>query len=288
MRIKKHSNGNHYLLTQQNKWVRNFTNNNVPCIDINNTIETKDHFTFLNNEIKNGLKRIQWIDSEQIYHPNIIIISDGYDFKEKQKIVSQLPKNVTIIGVNGSLVKWENTNRNINYYVVNNPYDECMKYLPKRNKVLPRCIASPRTNHEFLSNYKGTKMKYYPVNEQNYTTIGEKEVQWQVDDYRNPICAAIGLAYRFGVERLLLLCCDDSFKDERPGAVELENELWMYPQHDVAYGLIDGNLYWLSNQKYQEVIVGDCSNGPKYKNALHIEEDKILLFFGVENNEQTD
>jgi hypothetical protein len=288
MRIKKHSNGNQYLLTEQKKWVRNFTNNNVPYIDINNTIETKDHFTFLNNEIKNGLKRIQWIDSEQIYHPYIMIISDGYNFKEKQKIFNQLPKNITIIGVNGSLTKWENTNRNINYYVANNPYDECMKYLPKRSKILPKCVASPRTNYEFLSNYKGTKMKYYPVSEQSYTTIGEKEVQWQIDDYRNSICAAIGLAYRFGVERLLLLCCDDCFKDERPGAVQLENGLWMYPQHEVAHGLIDGNLYWLSNQKYQEVLIGDCSNGPKYNNASHIEEDKILLFFGVENNEQTD
>jgi len=288
MRIKKHSNGNQYLLTPQNKWVRNFTANNVQYIDINNTIDVKDHFAFLQNEVQNGFQRNQWIDSEQIHHPDVVIVSDGYGFKEKQKILSKLPKNITIIGVNGSLSKWEITNRNINYYVVNNPYDECMKYLPRRGKVLPKCIASPRTNHEFLSNYRGTKMRYYPVGEQSYTTLGAKEVQWQVDDYRNPICAAIGLAYRFGAERLMLFCCDDSFKDERPGAVQLENGLWMYPQHEVAHGLIDGNLYWLGSQRYQEVLTGDCSSGPNYTNASYIEEDKILSFFGVENNEQTE
>jgi hypothetical protein len=285
MRIKKHHNGNYYLLTDQNKWVRNFTINNVPFIDINNTIDTKDHFIFLQNEVQNGFKKNQWIDSEQIYHPNIVIVSDGYNFKERQNILNKLPKDVTIIGVNGSLAKWEIANKNINYYVVNNPYEECMRYLPRRGKVLPKCIASPRTNHEFVNSYRGTKMRYYPVCEQSYATLGSKEVRWQIDDYRNPICAAIGLAYQFGVERLLLFCCDDSFKEERQGAIELENGLWMYPQHEVAHGLIDGNLYWLGNQRYQEVLTGDCSSGPNYKNAVNIKEDKILSFFGIENNE---
>jgi hypothetical protein len=287
MRIKKNSNGNQYLLTEQNKWVRNFCRNNVPFLDINDTIQIKDHFVFLQNEVQNGFQRYQWVDSEQIVHPDIVIVSDGYNFKEKHKILSKLPKNITIIGVNDVLNKWENQSRNINYYVVNNPYKECMKYLPSRVKVLPKCIASPRTNYEFLKNYRGMKMKYYPVNERSYTTIGMKEVQWQIDDYRNPICAAIGLAYRFGVERLLLLCCDDSFKDSRPGAINLKNELWMYPQHEVAHGLIDGNLHWLVNQEYQNVEVCDCSSGPNYKNASYIEEENILSFFGVKKNEQT-
>lgn len=283
MRIKKHSNGSQYLLTAKNKWVRNFTDNNTPYLDINNTIETKDHFVFLQNEIQNGFQRNQWIDSESLHHPNIVIISDGYNFGNIHKTLGKLPKDVTIIGVNGALSKWSVNTRNINYYVVNNPYEDCMKYLPRRGKILPKCIASPRTNHNFLSNYRGSKLRYYPVNEEKYTTLGQKEVQWQVDDYRNPICAAIGLAYRFGVERLLLCCCDDSFKDERPGSDQLENKLWMYPQHQVAHGLIDGNLYWMSNQKYIDVLISDCSSGPKYSNATYIEEEKIISFF-EENN----
>jgi hypothetical protein len=55
----------------------------------------------------------------------------------------------------------------------------------------------------------------------------------------------------------------------------------MYPQHEVAHGLIDGNLFWLTNQSYQNVITGDCSSGPNYTNTSYIEEEKILSFFGV-------
>ena len=288
MRIKKHPNNNQYIITPHNMWVRNFCLNNVPFVDLNETIKSSDHFLFLTNEVQNNFKKYQWVDSEKLFHPNVIIVSDGFDFKKNHHILLQLPKNITIIGVNGALLKWEIASRNINYYVVNNPYDECMRHLPKKGRILPTCIASPRTNCQFLDNYLGRKMRYYPVNELSYTTTGMKEARWQVDDYRNPICAAIGLAYRFGVEKLLLLCCDDSFETERPGSKKLENGLWTYPQHEVAHGLIDGNLYWLTHQKYNEVSVADCSHGPNYTNASHIEAENILSFFGVGNNEQKD
>jgi hypothetical protein len=282
MRIKKHSNGNEYLLTPQNKWVRNFTKNSGSFIDINNTISEKDHFTFLKNETKNNFRRYQWIDSEDLFHDKICIVSDGFDFARKQKILSELPKDVTILAVNGALAKWDVKSRSPNYYIVNNPYSECMKYLPRNLNVFPKCIASPRTNFEFLEAYRGMKFKYYPANEQSYTTNGLKEVSWQIDDYRNPICAAIGLAYKFGVQKILLFCCDDVFKDERPGAVKLENNLWMYPQQEVAHGLIDASLYWLTHQNYSKVIASDHSLGPNYENATYIKEEDINSFFGNE------
>lgn len=282
MRIKNNPDGNQYLLTPQGKWVRNFCKNTVPFVDINNTIDPKDHFVFLKNEVQNGMKKHTWVDSEMFHHPNIVIVSDGFDFQRKHKLLAALPKNVVIMGVNRSLAKWD-LNRSMSYYVVNNPYGECTKYLPRGNRTAPKCLASARTNYEFLENYRGAKLKYYPVNESGYSTLGNKEVSWQVDDYRNPICAAIGLAYRFGVEKLLLFCCDNAFKDERPGAMQLENNLWIYPQQELAQGLIDGNLYWLKNQPYREVLVGDCSSGPRYENASYIDEDKILSFWDEKN-----
>lgn len=282
MRIKKTTDGNQYLLTKHGKWVRNFYKQSVPFVDINNTIDSKDHFTFLKNEVQNSLRKYTWIDSEHFRNPNIVIVSDGYDFSRKHRLLADLPKNVTIIGVNGALAKWD-LNRSMSYYVANNPFKECTRYLPKRNKSLPKCIASARTNLDFLENYNGTKLKYYPVNESGYSTLGIKEVSWQVDDYRNPICAAIGLAYRFGVEKLLLLCCDDAFKDERPGAMLLENNLWIYPQQELAHGLIDGNLYWLRDQPYKEVLIGDCSSGLRYENASYISEDNIKSFWDEKN-----
>jgi len=278
MRIKKSSNGNQYLLTDQGKWVRNFCKTTVPFMDLNHTISSKDHFIFLKNEVQNSMNKHTWVDSEMFIHPNIVIISDGFDFQRKHKLLAELPKNVTVMGVNRSLAKWE-LNKSMSYYVVNNPYEECLKYLPKINKTAPKCLASVRTNYEFMENYRGAKLKYYPVNENSYSTLGSKEVTWQIDDYRNPVCAAIGLAYRFGVEKLLLLCCDNAFKDERPGAMQLENKLWIYPQQDLAHGLIDGNLYWLKNHPHKEILIGDCSSGPRYKNASYIDEDKIISFW---------
>lgn len=279
MRIKKNSNGNQYLLTRESQWVRNFTKTLVPYQDINNTIAPEDYFVFLKNEVQNGMRRYTWIDSEKIYHPRIIIVSDGYEFSKRHKLLASLPKDVAIIGVNRSLAKWELASRSMNYYVVNNPYGECMKYLPKGTRTLPKCIASARTNYEFLENYRGTKYRYYPVNESKYATLGDKEIMWQIDDYRNPICAAIGLAYRFGVEQLLLLCCDNVFKEERPGAKMLENGLWIYPQQEVATGIIDGNLYWLKQQQHAEVFVKNCSDGLLLDNATYINEEKIDTFW---------
>jgi hypothetical protein len=278
MRIKKYSNGNQYLMCG-NMWVRNFLKKTVPYIDINQTITESDYFTFLNNEVQNNLKKYTWIDSEKVVCPKILIVSDGLDFQKKHKIIENLPKDITIIGVNGVLKKWEINSRNINYYVVNNPYKECMKYLPRSRKMLPKCIASARTNYEFLENYNGTKYKYYPVGEKNYSTLGNKESSWQVDDYRNSICAALVLSYYFEAEKIMMLCCDDTFTEERPGAIQLENGYWMYPQQNITHDLIDGICYWFKQMPYQEVSIVDCSSGPIYKNATYIKEEDIVSFW---------
>jgi hypothetical protein len=113
MRIKKHSNKNEYLLTEQGMWVRNFTKKMVPYVDINQTISERDHFTFLKNEYANNARRNTWIDQENFYHGKILIASDGYNFDAS--IVDSLPSDVTIIGVHGTLVKW-NAKRSMNYY----------------------------------------------------------------------------------------------------------------------------------------------------------------------------
>jgi hypothetical protein len=285
-KIKKYLNGNKYLLTPQSKWARDFTRYSVPFIDINKTIKSEDHFLFLKNEFENRISRYPWIDSEKIYHPNIIIISDGFEFNKIQKIIEELPSNITIFAVNGALKKWQNS-RNLNYYIINNPYEECIKFLPNTRKILPKCIASSRTNSKFLKNYNGAKFRYYSVNEKEYIGSDSKEVSWQVDDYRNPVCASIVLAYKFGVEKLLLLCCDDSFAEERPGSLKLENGLFTYPQHLIAHGLIDASLYWLKNQEFYNVKLGNCSCGPIYKNVERVDLDNIKSFFEDIKNERS-
>lgn len=279
MKIKTNADGNKYFLTNENMWVRNFTAEGVPFVDINKTIKMDDHFVFLQNEVKNNITKITWIDSENIDMRKVLIVSDGFDFENKHLVAANLPKDVTIIGVNGSLAKWNLPNRNINWYLNNNPYNEGLYYLPRKNRVMPKCIISPRTNNKFVSAYKGAKYKYYPVNESTYTTMGINEVAWQIDDYRNPICAAIAIAYRFGAEKICLLCCDDSFKSFRDGSEELKNGLYQYPQQRIAHGIIDGMFYWLKNHEYYQYELTNCSSGQEYNFATYIKEEDILPFF---------
>ena len=282
MRIKKHNNGNEFLLTKENMWVRNFTKSGVPYIDINKTYNKNDYFIFLKNEIQNSFERYAWIDTENFHHDKVVIISEGYNFSEKHlNLMKTLPKDVAIIGVNQSLKMWKSPERNMTYYLINNPYDECMKFMPRKNRGLPKCITSTRTNYEFLFNYKekGSIYKYCPVSEEDYNGKIYEKTKYQIDDCRNPVCAAIQLCYQFGTEKILLFCCDDSFNQERPGSEKLHNGLWQYPQQNIAHGLIDATVYWLKSMKYSETYLKDHSSGPLYENAVYIDEDEIQSFF---------
>ncbi len=255
-------------------WVRNFTKALVPYADINKLTLEKDYSLILKNEIVNNKHRFPWVNNEKFLHDKIVIVSDGYRFKDVQKELAKLDKKIAIIAVNDVLHKWTEA-RVPSYYVVNNPYPECLQYMPK---VFPRCIASTRTNHDFLEKYRGPKYRYLPVSDKDYSGTKSNEVDYQIDDYRNPICAAVCLAYRFGVRKLLLACCDDSFGEERPGAEQLTNGLWQYPQQRIGYGFIDGNVYWLRRTS-KEIVVGNCSDGLESEYAFYIKPEEIVNFF---------
>jgi hypothetical protein len=272
MVIRKHSNKNEYLLTES-LWVRNFTKDAVPLIDINRLNSMEDYRLFHENELENFKKRYTKIDSENISRKKIVIISDGFKFDERHLAVDNLPKDITIIATNGALRKWK-SKKPVSFYVVNNPFEECTNFLPDVKNV-PRCIASTRTNPRFLTAYKGIIHVYSPVSDDKYA--GPKfNPQFRIDDYRSPICAAIGLAYRFGVERLLLLCCDDSFEEYRPASVGLNNGLFCYPQHILSQKVIDANLYWLSQTGAE---ISNYSSGIDLVNAKYIQEGEVENFF---------
>ena len=276
-RIKIYQDGNEYIKTDSNMWVRNFTKTNCPQVDLNKTYNPSDYFVFLKNEIQNSMQKHMWVNHENLNHDKILIISDGFNFEKKQKILASIPKDITVIGVLGSLAKWNTNNRNMDYYVVNNPYKDCVKYFGKRHiRNFPKCIASLKTNSDFVANYRGRMLKYLPVYEGGYTSKYAKETDTQIDDYRNPICAAIQLAFMFNAYKIFLYCCDDSFEGERPSAEKLENGLYQYPQQRIAHEIIDANLFWLKMLPYQEIKIFYNSNGLKFENATYIEEDEIL------------
>jgi hypothetical protein len=115
----------------------------------------------------------------------------------------------------------------------------------------------------------------------------ERKETYYIDDYRNPICAAIGFAHQFGAEKILLLCCDDSFKEKRDFSVELHNGLHTYPHHVRSQEIIDANLYWLTHQENKEVKVADWSSGGEYKNAEYISDEEGVIAFFKDQSEGT-
>lgn len=277
MRIKKSENKNEYLLTNSGLWVRNHAKQAVPYEDINHLIHESDYPILLENETANNRQRIAMIDKENFTFPNILIVSDGYKWVERQQAIGKLPVNkVCVMAVNRSLAKWRVKERSPTFYVVNNPYRECISYMPKR--LFPKCITSIRTNHKFVENYKGVKYRYVPVADRVYAGLRCTEAEYQIDDYRNPICAAIAMAWQFGVEKLGLLCCDDSFDDERAGSEKLPNGLYQYPQQRMAHDVVEGMLYWMRRTN-PSIEIGDASSGAEYPQAHYIQPDGLAAFF---------
>jgi len=271
--IKRHRNRNDYLLTDDGLWVRNFTKP-VRAIDINALVGEKDYQTLIHNQMQNIASNLPNIDAETISVPNLIIVSDGYQFEEKQKLLSTIKGKVTIVGVNRSLPKWH-IDKKMDYYVVNNPYKECMSYLPE--DYFPRCIASIRTYPNFIRNYQGVIYQYVPTPNERFYNMIQPSI-CSIDDYRNPICAAIGLASRWQVKKILLFCCDDAFEGERPSSEKLPNGLYFYPQHSISHNLVEGNLFWLAN-KSKNIRLGNYSSGPEFNHIPYIREEELINFF---------
>lgn len=272
--IKKHKNKNVYKITEDGIWVRDFTKPSK-AIDVNSIIKTSDYKQFIFNEMNNAAFNLPSVDSDILRVSNVIIVSDGLDFKKKKHVLKDL--DAVIIGVNGALNHW--TEGKMDYYVVNNPYSSCMSFFPK-HKYMPRCITSLRTFPDFIRKYVahgGDVYSYACTPNENFIPRDIKP-RFFIDDYRNPICAAISLAFRWNVEKLVLFCCDDSFYGDRPGAIHLFDEIYTYPQHLIAHRIIDSMLYWMMNQEFNLFSVANCSFGPLYNNIENIKEEKIKEF----------
>jgi hypothetical protein len=289
--IKKHVSGNEYI-NASGVWVRNFTSPCLSPLQLTGLFPKEDYDVVLKNEEMN--KNRLMVSDEKIVLKRAVIVSDGYDFEKRHLFLASLPKDIAIFAVNKAYRKWMLMNqrlpadqkRTINAFVVNNPYQACANLMSgKENKYYPTCLASLRTNWNFLKAYPGQSYCYCPTREKGFGI--SKEENYTVDDYRNPICAAIGLAYRFGIEKLLLLCCDDAFERKRESSVQLKNGLHTYPQQLKSHEIIDANLYWLKQQKDREVKIASYSSGPECVNANYIKRTEDVFDFFEDQQEGT-
>jgi hypothetical protein len=296
MRIKKHEKTKNEYIRAGDVWVRNFTIPLIKPLSLTSMVGSTDYLEIIQNETLNSGKS-NIAEEKGIRCQKILIVGDGYDFKNRHLEIQEFPEDVFVMAINSALREWQlmlpsiesSERRAINAYVINNPYPESMKYMPRKElRYYPTCISSARTYSNFINGYLGNLYVYDPTPEKHFG-LRRKGERYCIDDYRNPICAAIGLAFQFGVKKLMLMCCDDSFEAERDAAVQLENGLWTYPHHVRAQEIIDANLYWLKKYKREKIETADYSNGAKYKNADYIAcmEDAIK-FFSEEEEKTTD
>lgn len=283
MRIKKHKR-NQYILAE-GIWVRN-PYSNIDPTDINN-LSKADIGLFIENETHNlKAKAISSDDLATTTLDNVIICSDGYGWKELHKVLAEVPnKKAKVFGINGTLARWElvgelsgGKKRVMSYYLANNPYEECRYYLPQRHKYYPPLIASVRTNPEFINGYLERPIFYFPTKDLSYSGI-PRDGCMTLDEYRNPLCAAVSYCAKMGAKKMILFCCDEAFEDERPGAERMMNGLYQYPQQIKSQRIVDAQLYWL---KSNGVKVADCSSGVEYQNAAYIQPDQIQSFLDNE------
>lgn len=282
MRIKKFRN-NEYVLSD-GIWVRNPFSSAEP-LDIND-LERGEMSVLLENEIRNMTVSGIYMDSlNRSRFENVVICSDGYDWEERRYALAGLPGSVKVIGVNGSLARWgmvgegAKATRGMAFYVVNNPYRECMKYLPREHRYYPNLLASTKTFPGFLKEYRNEPHFYKSTKNLNYSGMKD-ETELRLDDYRNPVCAAISFSVFLGVKRLVLFCCDEAFSDERPNAESMRNGLRQYPQQMMCQRIIDRQLHWLRSKG---VAVADCSSGSEYENADYIKIEELASFFETKN-----
>jgi hypothetical protein len=271
--IKKSKNQNQYVLTANGLWIRDFTKGGQ-SLDINNLLSEREYGLLATNESQNQMVRMAPIDMETIRQQKAVIVSDGHNFAEVIKAVSALPRSVAIIGVNGVLNKWPSDLR-MNYYIANNPYVECMSFLPCVAKV-PKVIVSNRTYPAFVRHIVNRKIVTYKYSPTPTARFGKRQASYTVDDYRNPVCAATHLAYKFGVSQLAIVGCDESFEKARPGAVELDNGLFTYSPHVMSDSILDGMLFWM---KKADVKVANASYGSKLNNADYISLTYLAEWF---------
>lgn len=280
MLIKKHPSGNEYIYSGD-VWIRNLTKRVISPIQYDCLFSSSDFSLVVKNQEAN--KNWPKISDEDIRFEKIVIVSDGYQFEQRHQVISQMPKQVAILAINKALKKWKlldpsvQNKRTINAYVFNNPYDESNYFQPSESNYYPVCIASIRSNHNFLKKYKGNIYTYCPTPENGFGVKSSE--MYYIDDYRNPMCAAIGLAKQFGVKKLMMLCCDDSFVEKRTPAIQLDNGLWSFEQHLKVHKMNDAIFWWLKQNADRKIEIADYSSGPEYKNATYIRGDEEAIDF---------
>lgn len=266
--VKKHQNRNEYI-NVENYWIRNFNNYGVKEVDINFLYDEYETKYVLDNEIQNTKLNIPMISKDMFNFTNMIIVSDGYNFSRHEEI-KNVNSNTAILVVNHAMRFWK-SNVFPKFMLVNNTSEVCMSYMPIGP--MPQLICSRRTYTNFLKNYKNIAYMYDPVPDQFYQSVTSKDSQIHIDEYRNPICAAITLANYWNVRNIFLAFCGSAYSENRPGTKQTEEGVFQYPQQILADKLVDANLFWYKfADKSRQIFHTGIENNFLFSKYLKLDE----------------
>jgi hypothetical protein len=253
--VRFHNSGNQYALSDSKKiWIRNFGVLHANPLDINSLYSEDEIKIIINNELVNNYHKNSSYEPENLADKNVFIVSDGYGFEKSFEMINSLEiKNSYIILTNNSLKLWEIKKYLPSLFVVNNPYKDCLANINK--KIFPRLLASSKTYPEFFKNYnfKAGLYIYHSTPQINYQAPVKNDYSNYIDDYRNPICAALINCFYGNAKKIYLMSCSDGYKEERHGSY-LVNNVYQYPQQTLADEIINLNIFWYLANKPQTTI----------------------------------
>jgi hypothetical protein len=273
--IRNHVSGNQYSLTENKKiWIRNFGIRHASPLDINNLYSEQEINFIINNELINNYHKNSFYEAEDLSDKNVFIISDGYGFEKTKEILETTEiKNQYIILTNSALRFWDIKRYLPSLYVVNNPFKESLAYLNKR--IFPRLLASTKTYPEFFKyyNFNAGLYLYHSTPQLNYKAPIKTDYSNYLDDYRNPICAALVNCYYGNAKNIFLMSCSEGYKENKNGSI-LKNEVYQYPQQILADQIVDANIFWIKKNN-PEINVNYFGINKSFKFARYIIEDEL-------------
>lgn len=258
--IKKHKNKNHYFVTKSGGWVRDFSRG-FP-LDVND-YGRRDYGLFLGNELSVTSMNLPKLGGEKSDHRKAVIVSDGPDLAKNLKLLDGV--DTMVVGVNGALNHWT-PGVKMDFYVTNNPSVEVMGFI-SRASYFPPCVLSMRSFPDFAKKYlsRGGDVRTY--SSAPFHDFDPKVSQNIVlDDYRNPVCAAVSLCRHAGVSDIMLLCTQDYYADEKPGTIRVDDGTFMYPQQVLANEYVDAMGYWFLREPYSENRLFEFGGGQRLEN----------------------
>lgn len=264
-------------------WVRNFAKQNVHPLEINSLYEDDEIKVLINNELANSKMNLPNILEENFKFNNVLIISDGYGFEDHADLLDGVGDDLCVICIRNAARYWQAL-KFPDFLLVQNPFDNIAAQMPEKS--FPKLIASRRTNSSFVLKYRNVKYLYDAVCDLKYQSPSSKTSKKFIDEYRNPICAALGCAFNFEAKNIFFAYCSDAYKEKRPGCEEVAEGLFCYPQQILANKIINANMFW---QKFSNTNCNLFYTGVKnsFTFAKYTQKDKFKeLLTGLTNEGQ--